>query len=1032
MDNFVKIRIVFALLCIVVISTPSFSNHVPGGYMSYKVLPNDSLDIIYIHFRECNGIPINGSQQVVVKQGNDSVVVTLPRISITDMTAQCYSFNNICNTSGGATVNYGYTANYYTKRISIAAFSNSSPIKLYNKQCCYAGGINNIIPGEYYVEATFLKGYAQNEGPLFKRPLNCFWVTGTPNYYNADISNVNGDSIVYEITPALKYDGTSHTYVTPYTFQKPLQYTGSNAFPLSFDQTTRQLKIGSTPYIIPSNTGIYVVAYTVFRYRNSILIGKSQVIHAVYVVQNTAGNIAPVLNSSSSTGSVRACAGAQLCVNLYSSDANAADSSYVFMDNSNLPGVTFVSNNQKNATGTFCWTPNVSHVRNEPYYFTFRTRDNSCPKTLESFTTIAVKVDSSGGAIQASPSVTYNYCTGKVDFQAGLISGPGNYQYNWVGAGGVNSGTSNFSHTYTQSGWKPYTLRISSPQACGDFIRNDSLWVPSFVPVSASIFNRTDTMTCEGMPLVLIPHIKGGQPPFEYSWNNGQSSANSFTFAGINPDTIYLKATDSFGCESNSMIRIGIRQNPAVAITGGDKTLCIGSIGFALTADKSNGVWSGSSCINTPLKLFVPYASCLGANDIIYTYADNYGCIGRDTVVYTVTDKIKSDAGTYTSVCATTGFVQLNGTPAGGTWFGDSVRLNKFYPSQFKVGLNQLIYRSPLSCSEDDTTYLEVLSAPPVSIQVPDSFCSNMTQATLSASPAGGSWFGNHILNDKFNLQTAGAGKYEIAYYYYSPAGCLTSNSKWITVQAAPTVSAGTDLTVCKNSGTINLNATPSGGNWSGQLVSSGKFNSDSAIGGTYTNVYQYSSGVCNLRDTMKIHLLEAGFNAAVVSGNAPLMVNFTNTSSTGFDYYSWVFGDPGSGSANISAQTNPSHTYNNQGVYQVKLTAGNTASACTHAVTKNAFIAVGPNGVNNVSLSEGLTIFPNPAKEGRVTLLITHADRSLSNYVQLFDVSGRMLKIYHPVINEPLEIDGLSRGVYFFKAVIADGSVQVKKLIVQ
>lgn len=1030
MSNYVKIRIVFALFSILAISTPSFSFHTPGGYISYKVLPNDSLDIICVLYKDCNSIPIAGGWQVVVKQGNDSVITYPTRTSIKDISDQCSSYKSLCTSGSGLSTDFGLEENYFIKRLSIASFSATTPIKIYLKVCCYASNIANIIQGEYYVEATFLKGYIQNEGPIFKRPLNGIFVAGTPNYYNADISNVNGDSIVYQLNPPLNYNGTNNNYYSPYTFDKPIQYVGSAALPLSFDQITRQLKVGNAPYITPSTTGRYVIAYTVYRYRNNILIGRSQVSHAVNVIQNTSANIAPQITTAST--SIKACAGAQLCINVYSSDANASDSSYVFMDNSNLTGVTFVANNQKNATGTFCWTPNVSHVRNEPYYFTFRTRDNSCPKTLESFTTIAVKVDSSGGTIQASPSATYNYCTGKVDFAANVTSGPVNRQFNWTGSNGVNANSSNYSHLYNQLGWKSYSLKISSLQACGDFIRNDSVWVPNFIPISASIHNRTDTMACKNVPLVLLPFIKGGKAPLSFSWNNGQSTASSYSFTGIYPDTVYLKVTDSFGCESNSMIRIGIRQNPTVAITGGDKTFCKSVIGIQLSADKPNGVWSGSTCVNDFQKIFVPYMSCLGANDIIYTHADTYGCIGRDTVVYTVTDKVKSDAGTYTSVCATTGFVQLNGTPAGGTWYGDSVRLNKFYPSQSKVGLNQLIYRSPLSCSEDDTTYLEVLSAPPVSIQVPDSFCSNVAQATLIASPAGGSWFGNHILNDKFNLQTAGAGKHEIEYYYYSPAGCLTSNSKWITVQAAPTVSAGTDLTVCKNSGTINLNATPIGGQWSGPLVSSGKFYSDSAIGGTYTNLYQYSSGVCNLRDTMKIHVLEANFDAAVVSGNAPLTVNFTNTSSTGFDYYSWVFGDPGSGSTNISAQVNPSHTYNNQGVYQVKLTAGNTAAACTHAVTKNAYIAVGPNGVNNVFLSEAFTVFPNPAKEGRVNVLLTHADGSLSSYVQLFDVSGRMLKIYHPVINEPLEIDGLSRGVYFLKAVIGDGSVQVKKLIVQ
>ena len=1002
-----------------------------GGYISYRVLPNDSVELTLSLVRSCIGLPFNQNQTVSLKQGSTSQSISLPRVRMTDITALCGPTFSPCSSTNF--IYYGFEQNVFSKVVSLAAYSASAPIQIQYAECCIPGSVSNVnllTSNNLYLEASFFKGYTLNEGPVFRRSLPAVFLVGVPNYYNADIINSNGDSIVYELSAPNYANGSPYTYNSSYTTNKQFQYSGSGAISLSFDPVSRQLSTGSTKYVVPTSQQMALISYTISRYRNGVFIGNTKVAHTILMTANTSSNQTPLLNLNST--SYKVCAGGQLCLSLYSSDANTNDSTYVFMDNTTVSGVNFTSNNQKNATGNFCWSPNANHVRNEPYYFTFRVRDNSCPKTLESFLTISVKVDSVGGVIQANPTAEYNYCSGKVDFAANVQQGPGNYQYQWWGPGGLTALTANHNFNYGSVGWKPFTLRITSPGACNDYVKNDSVFVPQYTPLKVTIFDKSDTISCSNAPFLLQPTVRGGMPPINFYWNNDTTSSNSYTFQSITPDTVYLKAVDAYGCVSYSSIFVRMRQNPVTTIAGDNKTLCKSPLGAELFGSPAGGFWSGSSCVNNFQKLFIPQLSCVGQNQIIYTYTDTYGCIGRDTVVYTVTDKVKSDAGAYTSVCATTGFVQLNGSPAGGTWFGDSVRLNKFYPSQFKVGLNQLIYRSPLSCSEDDTTYLEVLSAPPVSIQVPDSFCSNVAQATLSASPAGGSWFGNHILNDKFNLQTAGAGKHEIAYYYYSPAGCLTSNSKWITVQADPTVSAGTDLTVCKNSGTINLNATPSGGNWSGPLVSSGKFYSDSAFGGTYTNVYQYSSGVCNLRDTMKIHLLEAGFNAAVVSGNAPLMVNFNNTSSTGFDYYSWVFGDPGSGSANISTQTNPSHTYNNQGVYQVKLTAGNTASACTHAVTKNAYIAVGPNGVNNVFLSESFTVFPNPAKEGRVTLLLTHADGSLSSDVQLFDVSGRMLKIYHPVINEPLEIDGLSRGVYFFKAVIADGSVQVKKLIVQ
>jgi PKD repeat protein len=64
-----------------------------------------------------------------------------------------------------------------------------------------------------------------------------------------------------------------------------------------------------------------------------------------------------------------------------------------------------------------------------------------------------------------------------------------------------------------------------------------------------------------------------------------------------------------------------------------------------------------------------------------------------------------------------------------------------------------------------------------------------------------------------------------------------------------------------------------------------------------------------------------ASFTPSTTSGEAPLTVNFTNT-STGdpTPTYSWTFGDGGTSTA-----TNPSHTYTSAGTYTVNLTASNS-----------------------------------------------------------------------------------------------------------
>ena len=78
-----------------------------------------------------------------------------------------------------------------------------------------------------------------------------------------------------------------------------------------------------------------------------------------------------------------------------------------------------------------------------------------------------------------------------------------------------------------------------------------------------------------------------------------------------------------------------------------------------------------------------------------------------------------------------------------------------------------------------------------------------------------------------------------------------------------------------------------------------------------------------------------AGFTSNVTSGNAPLNVGFTDTSTNSPTSWSWNFGD------NTPAATvkNPTHTYTAVGDYTVTLKATNSAGSNT--VTKSSYIKV-------------------------------------------------------------------------------------------
>ena len=92
----------------------------------------------------------------------------------------------------------------------------------------------------------------------------------------------------------------------------------------------------------------------------------------------------------------------------------------------------------------------------------------------------------------------------------------------------------------------------------------------------------------------------------------------------------------------------------------------------------------------------------------------------------------------------------------------------------------------------------------------------------------------------------------------------------------------------------------------------------------TATNAYGSDDEVKTGYITV-IDVPTAGFTGSPRSGEVPLTVNFTNTSS-GAASYSWDFGDTGG-----STQTNPSHTYTEAGTYTVVLTATNACGSDIH-----------------------------------------------------------------------------------------------------
>jgi PKD repeat protein len=115
------------------------------------------------------------------------------------------------------------------------------------------------------------------------------------------------------------------------------------------------------------------------------------------------------------------------------------------------------------------------------------------------------------------------------------------------------------------------------------------------------------------------------------------------------------------------------------------------------------------------------------------------------------------------------------------------------------------------------------------------------------------------------------------------------------------------------------------------------------------------------LNDFTVYQVPNASFSGAPTLGDAPLGVNFIDSSLGSPIQWNWTFGDDGN-----SSMQNPSHTYLTVGTYNVSLSIS-TVNGCINTTTQPSYIAVGLH-----------TIFTASPRLGDANLSVQFSDTSL------------------------------------------------------
>ncbi len=314
------------------------------------------------------------------------------------------------------------------------------------------------------------------------------------------------------------------------------------------------------------------------------------------------------------------------------------------------------------------------------------------------------------------------------------------------------------------------------------------------------------------------------------------------------------------------------------------------------------------------------------------------------------------------TLCIESTPVTLKAHDSGGTWSGDGVNGNSFDPAAAGVGNHIVTYNitDANGCSDSDQITITVMPSPAVNINPVGTLKINEPPVILIASPPGGTWSGDGVIDNRFIPDSAGIGIHIITYQTLPDKfGCIGTDTIHIKVIMPPepiaffepdTVGCTPLLIQFRNLSenvesylwdfgdqTFSSEQNPSHtynipGNYIVKLTVT-NIAGQSSHNGLIT-VYQKPTAVFNVYPTEVI--------------NNSQVVVFTNFSYDGVSWL-WNFGD-----GNTSVEESPWHKYAFEGIYKIILKVTSKDGCTDSAMYKSPVV---------VDYRKGEIKFPNAFK---------------------------------------------------------------------
>lgn len=588
------------------------ASHAQGSDLTYVNVGPSIYVVQYKLYRDCTGITLGTTETLTYRApGCNATSRTLSLALGTKVIGTPYCGSIVPDCSDATTARPNYEEHVFSGTLTLPTLC---PNWILSARIGNRNSSRNLSNGggEWLFSEAMINNVATqfNTSPTFGNIPIPFVCVNQEITFNQNVTDLNGDSMVYTLAPALTdlnapvayatypagtspapalipYPAGTFSATNPIISQNPVQldrFTGSMTFkPLSFIGTASPTSQGRDKYVMAVQVDEYRkingVVTKIGHVRRDILV----------VVVSCADNVLPALDSITTPSGtvvgpttvieVEACNTAK--VEIKTQDMNPQD---VLKITSNalqaIPGSQFTTTGGARPVGTFTWTPTMADVRPTPYQFQVTIRDNACPIPGFQTQTVQIKVIKNNFAtatvsedtICAGNQTTLMAVTTRPD-TINTATGPikAVYRYDWAPADGLAlADTAKQNPVVSPTQTTRYFLTVHSPDPflCPD-TASVLVTVQGVVPQIDTVTAR-DPYLCYGDTTTLLPVVGNDVGAYSYAWSPGiglsdSTIANPIARPGAGVHRYFLRVYNAEGCEDTAsvVITVGDSINPS-------------------------------------------------------------------------------------------------------------------------------------------------------------------------------------------------------------------------------------------------------------------------------------------------------------------------------------------------------------------------------------------------------------------------------------------------------------------------------------